>query len=102
MFNTNDDDIILNIKPHQKPAKTDPFRSERKVDINKEKYQKRFMKDQSRTSHKSFERPERNFSRNRDEGEKEKEKDKEKKAGEGERQYGNKPKRVARIITGNI
>ena len=68
MFNTNDDDIILNIKSHQKPTKTDPFRSERKADINKEKYQKRFMKEQSRTPHKSFERPERNFSRNKEEG----------------------------------
>lgn len=34
MFN-NDDDIILNIKPHTKPVKNDPFKLEKKSDVNK-------------------------------------------------------------------
>lgn len=45
MFNTNQEDIILNIKTPSRAAKKEPIAVEKKADVNKEKYQKRFMKE---------------------------------------------------------
>lgn len=52
MLNINDDDIILNIKTDTK-KRVIPTTRESKVDMKKEKYQRKFNNDQSKFKRRS-------------------------------------------------